>query len=136
MGLVFGGIIVIVVGIFLPWLSETITSGIITGSSTATGYDLNEGLISGGITIISAILSSLGSKEVIPQRSAGFLIIVASIAIIVISGSLILDPGGGVTRTGLMDIETSVSLRPGVFITAIGGIILLLGGLKTSFPSD
>lgn len=136
MALVFVGTIITVIGVFLPWLHATVSSALVSTGGTVTGYDLNQGLIGGGIAILSAILGFLGSVDFISNRIIGFLIIIASIVIVIVSGSLILDPGSGSIRVGSMSVQTNVSLQIGIFVTAVGGIILLIGGVVAFFRED
>jgi len=140
MAAIFIGIILVVIGVFMPWANETITMGVgpmSTGniSKSVTGYELNQGLIGAGIAVVSAILGFL-SGRVISRRVVGFLIIVASIAIIVICGNLILSPSSSNFSNGDIHAMSHVKLKMGLYITVIGGIVLLIGGLIAAFRSD
>ncbi len=47
-----------------------------------------------------------------------------------------MEPGGGSESAGPLNIRTSVSPEPGVFVTVIGGIVLFIGGLIAAFKSE
>jgi len=136
MPLIFIGTIIVVIGIFLPWLSGYVSGPMLSsGVQTVTGYELNQGLIGAGIALLSGVLGLLGSGKVMPRRFVGFMIVIASIVIVMVSGSLIIEPGGGIVSAGPLNIRTSVSPEPGVFVTVIGGIVLFIGSLIVAFKS-
>ncbi len=137
MKLVFIATILVVIGVFLPWAEGSISgpnSQSFFGNQSATGYEMNEGLISAAAAILGSILGFLGAGKVISRSVIGSLILITSIAIITITGNLIMNPGGGSLFDGSFHVY--VSLLPGVSITLAGGVIMLLGGLALFSKSE
>lgn len=133
MALVFVGALLVVIGVFLPWAEYTATlQGLGSVAQSVTGFDMNEGIISTVIAVAEIILGFIAAKAVQP-KVVGSLIIIASAAVIVITGNLVIS-GGQNTMTPI--IEVGLSLQPGVYLTLIGGVILLIGGLMTTFKSE
>jgi hypothetical protein len=132
--LVVVGSVLVVIGVFLPWVEAGVEAG---GSfpgfsvprQSANGLQFTQGLVNIALAIAQGVLGLLGAGKVIPLRLVAFLIILASIAVILTTGTTITSAGSQTFGFGAASITASSSLQPGIFITAAGGIVLLIGGI-------
>lgn len=134
MAFVYVGAIAVIVGLFMPWVSESATGSMIDGTirGAANGYQLNQGLIGAGVALVGAVLGFLGSRETIPRRTVGFLVAFAGLVIVVVSGALVVDPPSGASfalPAARANLRLVTSLEIGVWISLVGGILLLVGGM-------
>jgi hypothetical protein len=123
------GAVIVVFGVFLPWTSGTVSGVFNGGSGTASGIKSTEGIISIGLAILNGVFGLLGKGKVIPNRVVGFLIILASAAILGVVLNTIRGLGRSDIGVGTMRVTATVSPEPGLFITAGGAVLLLVGGI-------
>ena len=130
MKIVFAGSLISVVGVLLPWLSQSVTGTLSLASGTVTGFELNQGAIGAGIAITGAILGYMGNKKHISKNIIGCLLIIISVAIFVAAFSVVNDLGARTVSAGTLTATIRSSAEFGVFVTLIGSIIIFAGALK------
>lgn len=132
--LIWLGAACILIGALLPWVTVRMeVAGLGPRSSSATGLDLNQGLLSIAVSLFSGLVAFVTARRSIQAKVVAIAIIVTGIVVIgvtldVIDGISTSDMGlrgfGGRT---LMSVRQTP--KPGVFVTLIGGALLSVGGL-------
>ena len=130
MKIIFTGSLVSVIGVLLPWLSGTVRGALNIGTQTATGFELNQGIIGAGIAILGAILGYFGSQKHISKNIIGYVLIIISVAIFVVAFSVLIDPGTQTIGTGPLRSTIRYHAEFGVFVTLLGSLIIFAGALK------
>lgn len=135
--LIWIGAAIILIGVLLPWVSIRVNmAGAGVQSSTATGLDLSQGLLSIVAGIIGGILGVATNKS-FTNKWLPILILVAGIVVVgftfdVINGLSRSDLGFG--HAGGRDrISVRQSPEIGAFVTLIGGFLLIVGSLVSVF---
>lgn len=134
------GILLVAVGIFLPWVE--VHSAL--GGGSVTGWDLNQGLVTIGAGIAQVILGAVAAGTKINRKLIGGATLIASIVIIVIAVNGIMDIEDarsqarsffGTDMGRLFSGMFGAGARPqyeigiGIILTLVGGVLTALGGL-------
>lgn len=132
--LVLLGAILVVVGVFLPWIRESSSFGV----ATANGIELNEGVISVGLGIANILLGFIAADRSLSAKAAAFAIFLTGIAVVGVTGNWIqkveqqrisVRAGQDLSAQLGQAVNYHVRTEPGVFVTLGGGGALTLGGL-------
>ncbi|MEM8762377.1 MAG: hypothetical protein AAGD88_01100 [Bacteroidota bacterium] len=135
--LIWIGAAIILIGVLLPWVAVRVNiAGSGVHNTTATGLDLSQGLLSIAAGIIGGILGIANNKS-FTNKWLPVLILVAGIVVVgftfdVINGVSRSDLGYGYSR-GPNRISVRQNPEIGVFITLIGGFLLIGGSLVSVF---
>ncbi len=131
MAFIISGVVFCIVGLFIPWVSVSMTgTGMNVGARSLTGFELNQGLIGAGAGLVGGLLGVLGARGTIPPKLAGAVAAIAGLVLVVVSAAVIFDSGSTSVTSGPFRMTSRVSPMPGVFICAIGGVLLLIGGIR------
>jgi hypothetical protein len=133
------GALLVVIGVFLPWADVAIeSSGLgLAGAASVSGIDVSAGQMNVILAIGNGLLGYLAARNDARRAGIGFLVVLASAAILTMTVAFAVDPVGGELTVNPFDgadfeeleIGASADLRSGVFVTAAGGALLLIGGL-------
>jgi hypothetical protein len=98
--LIFIGVIVCIIGIFLPWGSYSISGALSVGAQSFNGLNYIGGIASGGIAIISSILAYFSMRDTFPMKTIGYLIVLAGIVIFMLVASVLFGSTESVWGSG------------------------------------
>jgi hypothetical protein len=117
--------VLIVVGVFLPWVSATVSGPMgQMNAGSKTGFELHQGVISVAVAVFSAILGATAGRG-IPRKAVALLTILSSVAIMTLAFNLMSEP-----MSQQFGVFTGhAALGSGIFISVAGGVLLLVGGI-------
>lgn len=129
--MIWVGAAMVAVGVVMPWAKAYIRIGDLGSQvQTATGLDVNQGLLSLGVSITGAILGFLAARPTVSARFVAFVVFVTG-GVVLASTMQALDGIGrsafNVGGVNLMSIR--IKEQPGIFVSMAGGGLLALGGL-------
>jgi hypothetical protein len=123
---IIAGVVAVMIGSQAPW--GEVNAGDITIPLT---FFLDIGAIGSVISVIGVALGGLSLSDRLSERSVGLLFVLFGLGIAIGSGTLmtLIDQNHLEVDPGLQIQVNSVDLGPGGFVTAAGGLVIVIAGL-------
>ncbi len=120
------GLILVLISLVMPWADTSVTiAGILRTDQQIRGIQVAHGWIATALSLIATVIGFSSDSE----KSGGVANVAAGVLVVVITASAILSDGGGVFgSSGPITIEANATMRAGVYVALVGGIIMTLGG--------
>lgn len=128
------GALLVVVGVSLPWadVNVIVQPGGFEVSGSVSGIDIAAGKMNIILAIGNGALGFLTVRSGIRRGFVGFLVILASVAILTMTLAFADNPAGGELNASPLQefgLNASFDLQIGLLVTIVGGALLLIGGL-------
>jgi hypothetical protein len=128
-GLVFGGAVLTLLGVLLPWVEVDVFFGrvVVSGLDTNPGkLALAAAIFAGLLTIVAAATDDPAAKRIFPALCVAPGIAIAFLAAFNLQDVSGLDSIGG---------PASAEVGAGLWVTLLGGLLVLAGGLVSLRPA-
>lgn len=130
-GVQIAGVLLIVVGTFLPWFSVDVSFGGFSSSESVTGINTDDGKLAigiGGVILILAIFTWLAKGPTARRVLLGITVLLAILSVVASIIDLTNDETGGVESFitgggGEFDLSRGI----GLYLVLAGGIVALAG---------
>jgi len=129
--LIWVGAAMVVLGVFLPWVSVSSPMG----SASKTGFEINQGIISIGVGLLGALLGFVSSRRNESAKTFAALTILSALVVGAMAISVLMEVARQSGGPNLPDqfrnlgLHIRANAEIGVFLSLVGGIVLLLGGV-------
>lgn len=126
--LIWIGVALVAVGVFLPWVSVSTP----LGGASKTGFEIHQGMISIGVGILGAILGFASSRRSESGKVFAGLTVLSALIVGAMCVSVLMEvarQSGGAGLPPELARHIRGSAEVGVLLSLAGGVLLFFGGL-------